>query len=65
VDTDGITEAVYTAVPDMFNQFFRADDTILVEHKILQQSTFLSAALGNDPIQNKVGQGYILMEDLK
>ena len=42
VDTDGITEAVYTAVPDMFNQFFRADDTILVEHKILQQSTFLS-----------------------
>ena len=25
----------------------------------------LRAALGNDPIQNKVGQGYILMEDLK
>ena len=25
----------------------------------------LRAALGSDPIQNKVGQGYILMEDLK
>ena len=25
----------------------------------------LRAALGNDPIQNKVGQGYILTEDLK
>ena len=37
---DGITEAVYTAVPNMFNQFFRADDTILVKHKIFQQCGF-------------------------
>ena len=42
MDADGIAEAVNASIPDMLDQFFGADDTILVKHKILQQSTFLS-----------------------
>ncbi len=41
MDTYGVAEAVDASVPDMFDQFFRADDTILVKHKIFQQSGFL------------------------
>ena len=41
MDTYGVAEAVDASVPDMFDQFFRADDTILVKHKIFQQCGFL------------------------
>ena len=40
--TDGIAEGVYTSIPNMFNHFFRRNDTVLMEQEIFQKAAFFS-----------------------
>ena len=37
---DGITEAVYAAVPEMLDHFLRADDPVAVKQKVFQKCAF-------------------------
>ena len=37
---DGVTEAVYAAVPEMLDHFLRADDSVAVKQKVFQKCAF-------------------------
>ena len=39
---DGVTEAVYAAVPEMLDHFLRADDSVAVKQKVFQKCAFFS-----------------------